>query len=187
MSGQTRRRSGAEHRKGTPHARRARYVTAVVRRARPGPAALADLLAGFRARGQGAWPSQAWMAARLNVTVRTIRRWTNELEAAGVVDVTRRRPHHHHLTGQFRRRTNRYRCRFANEKRGPMTGKDQVTPSGHSCPQYDPPGGVHDGADPPDLRSERDDGPVPAFPTRPPWVQVGMTASEWANRRMGRP
>lgn len=174
-------------RAGTPHARRARYVAAVVRRARPGPAALADVLAGFRARDRGAWPSQKWLAGTLNVSVRTIHRWTKELEAAGVVDVERRRPHHHHLTGQFRRRTNRYRCRFANEKRGPMTGKNLVRPSGHSCPQYDPPGGVHDGAPPPDLRSEGDGDAPPPLPTRPPWVQSGMTAAEWAHRRMGRP
>lgn len=172
-------------RDGTPHARRARYTASVVRNLRPGPAQLADVLAGFRARGHAAVPSQEWLAKRLNRSTRTIRRWTNELEAAEHLDVDRHAAHHDPITGRWKRRTNRYRCRFKT-KRGAMTGKDLVTPSGHECPHNDLPGVVQHGLDPPDLRSEGDGEPIPAAPTRPPWIATGTDAREWVNRKMGR-
>jgi hypothetical protein len=157
----------------------ARYVTSVARAGRPTRATLAQLLAGFRARGQAAIPSQRWLAARLHVADRTIRRWLKTLEADGLLDVTRHAAHHDPITGRWRRRTNRYRCRFKT-KRASMTGKDQVTPSGHSCPQNAPTRGVVDaaalvGADPPE----------PA--TGLPWLKAGITAREWTLKQMGRP
>ena len=110
-----------------------RYVTHTAART-GGPAGLAALVASFARRGHAAYPSQAWLAERLDVSVRTVRRWTAQLERAGVLAVERRRAHHDHITGRWHRRPNRYRCRFAKRRTTPNAGKDQVRPSGHIWP-----------------------------------------------------
>jgi len=155
----------------------ARYVTSVARRGRPTRATLAELLAGFRARGQAAHPSQIWLARRLKVNVRTIRRWLISLEGDGLVDVTRHAAHHDPISGRWRRRTNRYRCTFAKAKRAETKASVQVTPSGHSCPQ-----------DAPSWGGEVAAAPVGADPPAPPpWLSAGISPADWALRRMGRP
>jgi hypothetical protein len=164
----------------TAEATRARYVTHAVRHTRPGPAMLADYLAGFKARGQGAWPSQRHMATRFGVTTRTIHRWTTRLEADGLLHVERATPRHDHITGRWKRRTNRYRCTFNKTKRGRMTGKDQFTPSGHFCPHdvlYEEP---CSGPVPPEVGVPP---PEPATETEPvvgpPWIRLGITRYQW--------
>jgi hypothetical protein len=123
-----------------------------------GPCRLADVLDGFRERGQHAHPRQVVLARWLGVCTRTVRRWTVELERAGVLDVERHTAHHHHETGRWRRRTNGYRCRFRNSKPPTIGGNMQVTPRGHSCPQDD-------------LSSTSRDGrPTPAPPPAPTYV-----------------
>ena len=112
----------------TAHAVRARLVTTTCRRTKPGPVALLDYLAGFKARGQGAWPKQKTMATRFGVTPRTIQRWLKVLVAADVLTVQGSKPHHDHITGWWKRRSNRYFARFPKAKRGEKPGKDQVTP-----------------------------------------------------------
>ena len=119
-----------------------RYVAHVAART-TGPASLASLLASFARRRQAAYPGQAWIAERLGVSVRTVRRWTKQLEERGVVTVTRRDAHHDHITGRWRRRTNRYRCRFAKRRTTSTTGYDQVTPSGHIWPVKASPKGAN--------------------------------------------
>lgn len=163
-------------RRPTGRAWMARYVTSVARRGRPTRATLAELLVSFRARGRAAHPSQRWLANKLGVCERTIRRWTKSLEADGSLDVQRHAAHHDPISGRWRRRTNRYRCRFANAKRTPRPGDVQVRPSGHSCPQ-DAPHGAGDVAGP---------APVGADPpSPPPWIAAGMTPIEWTKRKMG--
>ncbi len=110
-----------------------RYVAHTAART-GGPTGLAALVASFARRGHAAYPSQAWLAERLDVSVRTVRRWTVQLEHDGLLDVERRRPHHDHITGRWHRRTNRYRCRFAKRRTAPNAGKRLVTPTGHICP-----------------------------------------------------
>lgn len=167
-------------------AEHARYVASTVRQLAPGPARLADVLAAFRARGQAAQPSQAWLARRLDVTVRTIRRWTHALERAGVLVVTRHPARPDHLTGRLRRRTNRYRCRFREAKRDRTGGNVQVTPSGHFCPQKSPDRDGKAGAVP-TVEASPDLDPPPEAPTRPPWLAAGVDAAAWTLRKMGRP
>lgn len=93
----------------------------------------------FRRLGLGAWPAQQWLATRTGLTIRTVRRHQRVLQAAGVLDVERSRPHHDPATGQWRRRTNRYRCRFAprteskNRNRPAPRGRPPA-PTGHACP-----------------------------------------------------
>ncbi len=95
---------------------------------------LFGLLQTFRRRKLAAWPSQRWIADVLDVDERTVRRWLKKLVAAGVVEVEDHDAYHDPATGQWRRRTNRYRCRFPKKRTRPKPTYHQVTPSGHSCP-----------------------------------------------------
>ena len=157
----------------TPHATRARYVAHVVRHTRATPAQLADYLAGFKARGQGAWPSQKHLAERFHVCVRTIQRWLRQLVDAGLILVERHRPVQDHITGRWRRRTNRYRCTWRKTKRTTPPAKDLVSPTRHEC-RLDGPFG------------EPCSGPAPPV-VAPPWRDAGISPAEWVMRRMGRP
>jgi hypothetical protein len=149
----------------------ARYTAHAARHTRPSPVQLADYLAGFRARGQGAWPSQIHLAERFHVSVRTIQRWLTQLIEAGLLAVERSRARHDHITGRWRRRTNRYRCTFKNAG-VPKREKPQVTPTRHLCRDEGP-------------FREPCNGSAPESVAIPPWVLEGMTAAEWTKRKMG--
>ena len=166
----------------TAAAVRARYVTHATRSTKPSPVMLADYLAGFRARGQGAWPSQRHLAARFGVHVRTIQRWTTQLCDAGLLHVERSKPRHDHITGRWRRRTNRYRCTFNKKRRGQVTEKALLTPRRHLC-RVDA------------LFEEPCSGPAPESavdppPTEPetvappPWEGSGLTPVQWTKRQL---
>lgn len=153
----------------TAEAMRARYVTHAVRHTRATPVQLADYLAGFRARGQGAWPSQIHLAKRFHVSTRTIQRWLCELATAGLLVVERSKPRHDHITGRWRRRTNRYRCTFRKSKRPSAARKDQLTPTRHPCRNEGPIG---------EPCSEQ----APEQIVAPPWLIAGITAADWTRR-----
>jgi hypothetical protein len=147
-----------------------------VRHTRATPAQLADYLAGFGARGLGAWPSQKHLAERFAVCVRTIQRWTRDLLAAGVLTVTRFDPYQDAHTGRWRRRTNQYRCRFksrARPERRHQTRSDLGDMNVASTSLI----GELVPATPPVEH---------APPSPPPWILVGLTAAEWTRRNMGR-
>lgn len=163
-------------------ARRARYVAHVVHHApRPTPATLAQLLDGFRVRRQAAWPSQQWLATELGVSVRTIRRWTDQLVAEGVLKVTKHNPHHDHITGRWRRRTHRYRCRFAQKPRPwkPRKARSHLADISGRC--MSPHGTATTSAVavgvPPDVEQAAEPPPTPSLPpwhghpTRAAWLQ----------------
>ncbi len=127
----------APTRAGRPDSHRAtcdRLVAAAVGRAPGRTLPLFSLILSFRRRKQGAWCGQAWLAAVLDVDERTIRRHLAVLVAADLIDVEGHEAHHDPATGQWRRRTNRYRCRFPKKRTRPKPTYHQVTPSGHSCP-----------------------------------------------------
>lgn len=91
-------------------------------------------LLAYRRAGMGAWPSQRYLAARLDLSERTVRRHVAALIAAGVLDVETHRAHHHPTTGQWRRRTNRYRCRFPPKRPGQTHRGSAPSPRGHARP-----------------------------------------------------
>ena len=105
--------------------------------------ALIDVLADYGALGPLPYPTQETLAERLGVHERTVRRWTRELEALGVLDVFVSPPQRDPATGQWcRRQSNRYlladqRARKAGPacplpRRRPV--KPQEPPTGHECP-----------------------------------------------------
>jgi hypothetical protein len=149
-------------------------VAHVVRHTRATPAQLADYLAGFKARGQGAWPSQKHLAERFHVCVRTIQRWLRQLVDAGVLAVEHFKPVQDHITGRWRRRTNRYRCAFQKAKRTTSPAKDLVSPRRQEC-RHEVPSG------------ETCNGPAPPPVVAPPWRDAGISPAEWVLSRMARP
>ena len=162
----------------TPHATRARYTAHVVRHTRATPAQLADYLAGFKARGQGAWPSQKHIATKFGVCVRTIQRWLRDLLAAGLLEVTKHKPYQDAHTGRWRRQTNRYRCRFKTRR----PGEREKTRSDL--------GDIHVASTPPHRELGTPAPPVeqaqPSPPRAAPPFKPGETGAQWAMRMMGR-
>lgn len=75
---------------------------------RPTRQTLAAVIAYWPARGRASQLSQAEMAEVLGVCTRTVRRWTKELEAAGLLEVTRHDADNDPYTGRLDRQTNRY-------------------------------------------------------------------------------
>jgi hypothetical protein len=111
----------------------------------------------FRRQGKGCWASQRrHLAEATGLCERTVRRHVAALAAAGVLDVEGFPAHHDQATGQWRRRTNRYRCRFPQKRPGQGTRQRGPSPRGHARPHDvpsvnpDPPtppvGGVSGGA-----------------------------------------
>jgi hypothetical protein len=164
--------------------RRSRYLAHALRAGcSAGACRLADVLDGFRERGQHAHPRQVVLARWLGVCTRTVRRWTVELEAADVLDVERFAARHHPATGRWTRRTNGYRCRFRRplEKRmAPIGGNVQLTPRGHSCP--------HDGLSS-TSRNRRPSraGPPPGPPRPLPVAVVPITVCQECGERPPEP
>jgi len=149
------------------HAVHARYVTHVARSTeRATPVRLAQYLSNYRANGRGAWPRQKVIARRLGVSVRTVQRWIGQLEAAGLLAVERHKPHHDHITGHWRRRSNHYRCTFQKSKRPRQAQKDLLTPRRQECHVIG-------------LFEEPMSGSAPELVVPPPWMVAGMTAAEW--------
>jgi hypothetical protein len=154
---------------------RNRLVVHAVGRVSGGAVELLAVLSSFAVRRQAAQPSQRWMAARLDVCERTIRNRLTELVAAELVEITAHAAHHDPATGRWRRRTNRYRCRFREKRSGRSEGYPQVRPSGkrlpHQAPyrafQTDPPGGA-----PPSTR-----------PQPPPWSASTIELCEDCQQR----
>jgi Helix-turn-helix domain len=162
----------------TPHATRARYTAHVVRHTRATPAQLADYLAGFRARGQGAWPSQKHLAVRFGVCVRTIQRWLRDLLEAGLVRVTKSKPYQDLLTGRWRRKTNQYRCRF--KTRQPSTREKTRSDLGDIHVASTSLHGELVPVTPPVSQAP------PCSPPAAPPFKPGETGAQWAMRMMGR-
>ena len=168
----------------TAHAVRARYVTNACRHTKPGPVMLADYLAGFKARGQGAWPKQKTMAARFGVSPRTIQRWLKVLVSADLLTVQGSKPHHDHITGWWKRKSNRYFVHFTKMKRGEMRRKDQLTPRRQKCDVialFEEP---CSGPAPEQVVCPPSAPPEPA--AQPPWAGTGLTAAQWTRQRLGR-
>jgi DNA-binding transcriptional MocR family regulator len=129
-------------RRGWTPAVAARAVEHAVRHCRTVSAIrLLRYLARMHVRYHGVFPSQETIARALGMSVATVRRATAELEAAGLLEVTRHRavPDVDH-GGRWRRPTNRYRCRF-REKRAAGAASHQVAPSAHER-ALQPPTGV---------------------------------------------
>jgi hypothetical protein len=158
-----------------------RYVKHVAGRGRPTMVTLATYLSRFRARNLAAYPSQERMAKKLGVSVSTIYRWTKKLEELDLLDVTRHRARPDHITGQFRRRTNRYRCRFAKSKRDRTEAKPQVRPTGQMCPVNVPCRDVS--ADVVPVVASPDVGPPPESGIPPPWTRQGMSIGLWLEQQ----
>jgi hypothetical protein len=81
------------------------------------------------------WPSQATIAARLDMSERHVRRLIHELEQAGWLRVERSAPTRDPVTGRWcRRRTNRYRWaweRVAARSVRAARENSQLAPRGH--------------------------------------------------------
>ena len=118
-------------------AQRARYTAHAVRHTKATPAQLADYLAGFHARGQGAWPSQRHLAHRFGVCVRTIQRWLRDLLDAELVLIDSSKPYQDRAHRPMATPDQPVPVPFQNET-ARTKGKDQVRPRRHFCRLYVP-------------------------------------------------
>ena len=134
---------------------------------------------GFRRTGHGAWPSQEWIARRVGLSVRQVKRHVRALLELDLLEVTPSLAHHDETTGQWRRRTNRYRCRWPRKTPGRTRRRPASSPRGHACPVKVPP--VTPGTDPPPP-----DGVGAVSSGTPPPFKPGETGAQWAKRMMGR-
>jgi hypothetical protein len=113
-----------------------------IRRGRRWCCPLIDVLADYGAAGPSLpYPCQETLAQRLGVDVRTIRRWTVELEALGVLVVLRSYPVRGEGGRYRQRQSHRYLLADAKAARsGPSCPlprrrvKSLSPPTGHGCP-----------------------------------------------------
>ncbi len=137
-----------------------------------------------------ATPSRAGIAAAIGRCERSVSRAVGKLEAAGIVDVWRDKPHA--VNGEWcRRRTNMYRLKWP-----PKVAKAQVDKRGHALHVYafheaiEPVGGVTRAAPTPTsvpaltlFGPEPSEEPPPTEPAAPPpWVTEGIERTEWVRR-----
>lgn len=99
------------------------------RRISAGAFRLYALLIGL-SRGFGScWPSQATLASRLGISLRTIRNWLKELEATGLIEIE----HRCSLPGQ--EQSNIYRLNKLVSRQTERPRQDSATPPGKILPQ----------------------------------------------------